>query len=174
MEILTKKNCVYIGFFQKTYKYSGSLLLIFEPKWELSLSNVKILITEIDGLPVPWFVHEDGISVTGPNTALITLKWINDEKAAKKICGKSVYIENRHIHVTDNKIYTPGWINYYLEEQTRGYIGKITGEENYSGNLVLSVEIKSGTLLIPFHSDFVIKTNHLMKTLTLKLPDGLI
>ena len=147
--------------------------LSFDPVWELSLVNARVLFTEIDGLPVPWFVAEDGVRITGSGNALVDLEWIEDEKSARKLVGRKVMIEKKAIMNAVAPEAPAGWTGYSLEESNRGFVGTITAESNYAGNIVLTVKTEMAEILIPFHPDFLVSTNHQGKILTLKLPDGL-
>lgn len=173
MERLLKENCVPIGFFHKTYRYEGTLQLNFDPSWESSLISARVLLTETDGMPVPWFVADDGVRITSPGIALVDLKWIDDEKSAKKLVGLKVMIEKNAVKDCVEPESPAGWTGYSLEESLSGYVGLITDESNYSGNIVLTVKRETGNILIPFHPDFLISANHHTRILILKLPQGL-
>lgn len=89
------ENCVRIGYFQRTHGIEGTLVLDFSPEWGLSLASTTILILEINGLPVPWFIAEYGIRITSANTALVDLEWIEDDASAQKLCGLKVFLEKK-------------------------------------------------------------------------------
>jgi 16S rRNA processing protein RimM len=173
MKTLSFQNCILIGFFQKIHGVSGTLLLNFEPEWELSVLNTDLLVTETDGLPVPWFIAENGIRITTHKTALIDLDWIEDEKAAKRLCGNPVYLEkNKILSVLEDKNLSQ-WIGFSIYSDSGNLIGKITGEENYSGNIVVSVKVENGEQLIPFHPDLIKAIDYDQKKITMCLPEGL-
>lgn len=95
MASLRLENCVRIGYFQRTHGIEGTLVLDFSPEWGPSLASTTILILEINGLPVPWFIAEYGIRITSANTALVDLEWIEDDASAQKLCGLKVFLEKK-------------------------------------------------------------------------------
>lgn len=173
MKRLTRDDCIPIGEFLKPYKFSGTILLSFDPVWETSLIRTGMLMTETDGSPVPWFVCENGISLTGPGKALVDLLWINDEESARKLCGMKVLIAKSSVHTPVAKQVPADWSGYILEDIQTGVIGLIISENNYAGNVVLTVEREKSTLLVPFHPDLMVCADHRLKVLTLRLPGGL-
>lgn len=173
MKRLTRDDCIPIGEFLKPYKFSGTILLSFDPVWESSIIKARVLMTEIDGFPVPWFVCEKGISLIGPGKALVDLLWVLDEESARKLCGMKVMI-GKTLAQPPSREQLPGdWSGYVLEDIQKGVIGRIISESNYSGNVVLTVERGKTTLLVPFHPDLMVRSDHRLKILTLRLPGGL-
>jgi 16S rRNA processing protein RimM len=173
MNELSLSNCIQIGHFLKTHRYSGTLLLVFEPEWELTVLNANILITETDGLPVPWFISPDGIRITSHTSALIDLDWIEDQKSAAVLCGNPVYVEKSSIRSSLEKDDKSQWIGFKIYSETGNLVGIITGEENYSGNRVLSVKVKNEEKLIPFHPDLIAAVDIELQSITMRLPEGL-
>ncbi len=174
MKKINPKNIVKIGFFQKPHGITGRLLLVSEAGWLPSLENASIIFVESDGLPVPWFIREDGIAVISESTALIELEWVDNESSAKRLCGKNVYLELDGILPQNTGNISREWISYQVSDISSGYVGIITSVDNYTGNIVFSVDTPQGTCLIPFHTDFIIEVNHDEKKVTFRLPDGLL
>jgi 16S rRNA processing protein RimM len=170
---LTFDHCTKIGIFQKPHGISGSLLLIFDPEWELSIENADIFITETDGLPVPWFVPENGIRITSPTTAIVDLEWIHNQSAAKRICGHAVYLKNEKIIQPVNEILPSGWSGFELSDESGHLFGKISGEVDYAGNHLLLVETKKGEVMVPLHQDLILSVDTRNMKLKMVVPEGL-
>lgn len=168
------KNIVKIGFFQKPHGIAGRLLLISESCWLPSLENASVIFVESDGLPVPWFIREEGITIHSENSALIELEWIDNENSAKRLCGKNVYLEMDRILPHNPGNISGEWISYHLSDLLYGYVGIIASVNDYTGNIVFSVDTPQGTCLVPFHTDFIVEVNHEEKKITMQLPDGLL
>ncbi len=171
---INQKNIVKIGFFQKPHGITGRLLLISESCWLPSLENTSVIFVESDGLPVPWFIREDGVTIHSENSALIELEWIDNEYSAKKLCGKNVFLEMDRIVPHNPGNISGEWISYQLIDLSSGYVGMIASVNDYSGNIVFSVDTPQGTCLVPFHTDFIAEINHNEKKIIMRLPDGLL
>ena len=59
-------------------------------------------------------------------------------------------------------------------DTSAGDLGVITEINDYSGNLVLTIEKNGTELLVPLHEELVEQIDEQNRILTLKLPEGLI
>lgn len=173
MASLRLENCVRIGYFQRTHGIEGTLVLDFSPEWGPSLASTTILILEINGLPVPWFIAEYGIRITSANTALVDLEWIEDDASAQKLCGLKVFLEKKEVIPAGKDQNYGTYEGFTIVDEQDEPVGLIIAENDYSGNFVFSVKTKKGTILVPYHPDLLIKADARQKKLTMQLPPGL-
>jgi 16S rRNA processing protein RimM len=174
MNILSFDNCTKIGTFRKPHGIAGTLELVFEPEWELSVQYAGILITDTDGLPVPWFVAPDGIRITSSKSALIDLDWIDNQDSAKKLCGNTVYIQKTDVIPAPETSALSEWEGFNLYNEKTMLVGKISGTENFSGNLVMTVLTSKGEKMVPLHPDLIIEIDRKNMNMTMKFPEGLL
>ena len=163
-----------IGQFVKPHGISGTLLLSFEEGFEDKIEDLHVLFAETDGILVPWFIQEDSVRITSSRTALIDLEWIEDNIQAKKLAGKKVWISSEtgnHKTIENPQNLLAG---YMVIDTSAGDLGVITEINDYSGNLVLTIEKNGTELLVPLHEDLVEQIDEQNRILTLKLPEGLI
>ena len=64
-------------------------------------------------------------------------------------------------------------LNFEVEDSKQGKIGLIQHVDDYSGNIVLTVEYQGNEVLIPFSEDLLVSIDHNRKILVMNLPDGL-
>ncbi len=175
MNRLSPDGCIPIGTFRKPYGIGGSLLLDFDPAREASLENARVLMAETDGLPVPWFVADQGIQILSSGAARVDLEWIEDDHAARKLCGLRVLLEESALVAEENKPENlENWVGYTLADREKGFSGVVTAQADYSGNLVLTVVSGDRELLLPYHDDFLLEADLIHKSLHLRLPEGLL
>lgn len=172
MHTLSKENCQKIGYFQKPHGVYGSLVLQFNEGLEEWVEETPIFLVESEGILVPWFVIEDGVRITSSKTALVDLEWIEDEPAAKKLCGKSVWIEKMEGDEEFQEAEGSQWIGFSVSDIKAGYLGIVTEVNDYAGNVVLSLESPETSLLVPFHPNLLLNMDPEEKTMILSLPDG--
>jgi len=172
--MLTYDDCTKIGTFRKPHGVAGTLELVFEPEWEASVEQAGILITDTDGLPVPWFVAPNGVRITSSKSALVDLDWINNQNLAKKLCGNSVYILKNHIiaGMKSQELYE--WSDFSVYNENGSLVGKINGMENFSGNLVMMIDTPQGEKMVPLHPDLILEINRETRKMTMKFPEGLL
>ena len=174
METIPKADCENIGFFRKTHGVHGDLVLEFEENYEFSVEEADRFFVELEGLLVPFFLADNGFRFKGANSAILNLDGVVTEKYAKRLVGNSVYlfeteIVDEIVETTESKLE-----GYLVFDQTIGEIGKISHIDNFSGNIVFTVEFKGEELLIPYNDEFLINEDEANKTITLKFPEGLI
>lgn len=172
MQTITKENCQKIGYFQKPHGVFGSLVLQFTEGLEELIEEIPIFLVETEGILVPWFVTEDGVRITSSKTALVDLEWIEDEPAAKKLCGKAVWIEKLDGEEEFQDPEASQWIGYSVSDINSGYLGEVTEVNDYAGNIVLTLANSETTLLVPYHPDLISNLDPEKKTMMLILPEG--
>jgi 16S rRNA processing protein RimM len=65
-------------------------------------------------------------------------------------------------------------VDYLLVDEKLGEIGNIDQVDNYSGNIVITVNYGGKELLVPFNEDLIISIEKQNKILKLRVPEGLI
>lgn len=173
METIPKADCGKVGFFKKTHGVFGELVLEFEPQFEISVENADRFFVELDGLLVPFFVLEDGFRFKTENSAIITFDGVESEKYAKRMVGSSVYLFEKEIVVMEDEYFDSELEGYLLIDETLGEIGIINQVDNYSGNIVFTLNYKGNELLVPFNEDFLTELDKKRKIIKLVLPEGL-
>ncbi len=174
MERLDKKYCTCIGSVLKPFGLNGTVILKYAPEWGSSLLQTSVLFAETDGLLVPWFIAADGIRITDPGIALVDLDRISDEKSARKLCGRNIFMVNKSLIAADESSENPTWAGFALSGEQGTPIGIITHEDNFSGNRVLTVKTPEGERLIPCHPDLVVLVDPENKRIILKITPGLL
>ena len=174
METIPKSDCQNIGFFRKTHGIHGSLVLEFEPRFEFSVEEADRYFIEIDSLLVPFFVQEDGLHFRTANTAIVNLDWVENEKYARRLTGCSVYLFKYEIIDEEEELTEFQLENYLLSDENMGEIGPIVRVDDFSGNVVLTVDYRGQEVLVPYNEDLLVEVDDSRKTIRLNLPEGLL
>ena len=173
METIPKADCEKVGFFKKTHGVFGELVLEFEPQYEISVENADRFFVELDGLLVPFFVLEEGFRFKTENSAIVTFDGVESEKYAKRMVGCSAYLFETEIVVMPDEFFDSELEGYLLVDENLGEIGIIDQVDNYSGNIVFTLNYKGRELLVPFNEDFLTELDKERKIIKLSLPEGL-
>ena len=173
METIPKDNCEKIGFIRKTHGVNGELVLEFEPRFEESVADSGRFFIELDGLLVPFFLEEEGFRFKTASTAIVNFVDVETEKYAKRLVGSPVFLFSDEIIDEDEETLHSFLMNFEVEDSQRGKIGSIQHVDDYSGNIVLTVEYQGNEILIPFSEDLLVSIDHNRKILVMNLPDGL-
>ena len=174
METIPKADCTQIGFFRKTHGVHGEMVLEYESEYELFLDETDCFFVELEGLLVPFFVAENGFRFKSSKSAIVKFDWVDDESYARRLVGNTVWLYKNEIVLDEEDSSVSKFIDFILEDEKWGEIGKITHVEDFSGNLVLNVDYNGNEILVPYNEDFLISLDEERKILKLSLPDGLI
>jgi 16S rRNA processing protein RimM len=173
METIPKNHCEKIGFIRKTHGVHGELVLEFETRFEESAADAGRFFLELDGLLVPFFPEEEGFRFKTAVTAIVKFMDVETEKYAKRLVGCPVFIFSGEIIDEDEETLHSFLLNFAVEDTQLGKIGSIRQVDDYSGNIVLTVEYQGNEILIPFSEDLLDSIDHNRKILVMNLPDGL-
>jgi 16S rRNA processing protein RimM len=173
METIPKTDCQNIGFFRKTHGIHGSLVLEFEPQFEFSVEEADRFFVELEGLLVPFFIKDAGLRFWGANSAIVDFDCVENEKYAKRLIGSSVYLYKEEIIDIEEQAESQ-LDNYLLIGERLGEIGTIIRVDDFSGNVVLTVEYRGEEVMIPYNEELLIEINDSLKTIKLQLPEGLL
>lgn len=174
MEVIPIDDCTKVGYLQKLHSIHGELVLNFETKYEESIDPAEIFYIEQEGLLVPFFLEEDGLRYRSNKTANLKFQWIDSDKAAKLICGSSVYLKTSDIIIPEGIFTIDEYLDFTIEDSSLGEIGKIKEINDFSGNIVLTVLHKGEEILIPFNDELLQSIDKQNQIILLALPPGLI
>ena len=174
METIPKANCAQIGFIRKTHGVHGELILEYEPEYERSFDEAERLFLDLEGLLVPFFISENGFRFRSSKSAIITFDGVDTEDYARRLVGNTVWLFKNEVVFEENETTVSRFVDFLLEDEELGKLGKITSVDDFSGNLVLNVDYCGDVVLVPYNEDFLVSIDEEQKVLKLNLPHGLI
>jgi 16S rRNA processing protein RimM len=150
------------------------MVLEYEPEFEELVAEAACFFLEVDGLLVPFFVAEDGLRFKSGNSALVWFDLITTESQARRLAGIPVYLFESEIAKTFEENPAPGFFGYSLFDENANEIGIVTAVDDYSGNVVITLDAFGKEVLVPFNEDLLIELDDEKKIIRLRLPDGLL
>jgi len=173
METIPKNNCVKVGFIQKPHGIHGELVIRFQEEYYETLEECPTLLLEIDHLLVPFFIAEEGLRFKSGESVITQLDWIDTDKKAKDLCGLSVYVDQKDVVESEFEMSAHALIGFTLIDEELGVIGEIYEVNDYSGNVLLSVEYQGKEALIPLNEDLIVSIDEDNREIVLAIPEGL-
>lgn len=156
-----------LGTLGKPIGYKGALYL--HSDYDIEAGTFIFLI--MDGLPVPYLVTE--VKVKGADLA-ITLKGIDDDKAAAALNKKEVYSDEKPETEDDGIVYLSDLAGYRLMNGDTE-LGTIARMDDSTENVLLYVSTGGDKeIIIPAAEDLMTALDAENKILTMDLPEGLI
>ncbi|HOF76067.1 MAG TPA: hypothetical protein PKY83_06295 [Bacteroidales bacterium] len=161
---------------RRTFGKGGELILKFRPGVSQDIleqlgENEPVFI-QVDGIPVPFYIAS--FDFRGNDQALVCFENYLSEDLAAEWVGKTVQYKATGEEATEGGVLLVGYT--FLATNARGnkFKGTVSGFFDYPGNPCLELEFEDGTrTLLPFHEDFIQKTDTKRKVVHLLLPEGL-
>lgn len=170
----------------KTYNSTGEVLMrISSPDFEERFPVKEPVFIYFEGLPVPFFI--DAANQRAGNAWIVKFATVRDGAHAQELVGLTVYTESASEEGAKSDsshlplgAYLNGWT---ILDESGNIRGTVCGFYDIPGNPCLEVapavqaEASSkpaDTQLIPIHQDLIVKVEAAKKTITLKIPDGLL
>ncbi len=173
METIPHKDCLKVGYLQKPHGVRGEVVLKFSPGFALSLEEEPVLFVEVDGLLVPFFLEHQGVRFRSDETALLKLKWIDNEMQAREICGFQLYLKKEDRIDEERSVSLHELIGFKLIDQRHGVIGPIEQVADYGGNLVIQLTYRGKEVLVPFNEELLIRFDDEKKEIEMQCPEGI-
>lgn len=174
METIPKNNCQKIGFIQKPHGIHGELVIRFQEEFYDSIEEQPTLFFEIDNLLVPFFISKDGLRFKSGESIIVKLNWIDSEIKAKELCGSAVFIDNDDLVESDEELSPNALVGYTLFGEEIGLIGQITELNDFSGNILLTVDYNGKEVMIPLNEDLIVRLDEENREIELIIADGLL
>ncbi len=171
-----KEDCFFVGSFVKTHGVKGELVA---KKSSDLLEKYKLesVLVDIDGGLVPFFITTNGLTPRNHASVRILLEDMEDEAKATRFIGCDIYVPFKDApdYFEDKEeIEASALIGFTYIDEERGEIGTIEDIQDYSGNVVLVLELNGQEVMIPFADDNFIEINEDEKSITMETPEGLI
>lgn len=94
---------------------------------------------------------------------------IDDEQAARTLCGKTIYVKKALVADNDH-LAIDYFVGFDIVDKHAGLIGTISAVDDSTANALFAV----GERLIPINETFIDDIDHDQKTLYMNLPEGLL
>jgi 16S rRNA processing protein RimM len=174
MNPIIKENYTEVGFVQKPHGLKGEVVLIPEGQYEEIFESIETCFLEIEGGLVPVFISEEGVKYRNDGTLIVKFDYIDDQEKAKEIAGCKVFISDEEFSDEDIPESYSGLLGMKVIDQTYGELGSITALDDFSGNIVITVQNPKGEILIPLSEEIIESVDEEQNSIYLNCPEGLV
>ncbi len=174
MAPLIKEDFFPIGYIAKPHGLRGEVTIETEEGFEDVLVKSDYLLVEIEGGLVPFFISKDGINFRTPTSISLAFDDLDSADKVRPFCGSRIFLSNdaTREQVVDEQLNE--LIGFTVFDLERGKLGEIIWIDDFSGNVVLTIQHGSHEILIPLSDDLITKLDEEKKELHLECPEGLI
>ncbi|MBO7608777.1 MAG: 16S rRNA processing protein RimM [Muribaculaceae bacterium] len=174
--MITRDQLIVIGRYNKPHGVNGEISATLDLDVSL-LQHFKCLISDIDGIFVPFFMN--GIRAKNAMTALLVIDGINDEVEASLLVNKDIYVlksEYEALSIDNEADDYPldYFIGFTLIDDGRE-VGEIIDVDDTTENVLFEVKSSDGNVVqVPAVDDLVEEIHENEKKIVMNLPDGLL
>ena len=167
-----KNKPLIIGTVSKLHGYKGKIKIYIQKKINFDFSVISYLLIKTNNDLVPYIIEY--AKVIKENMLLVKFDDINNEKEAKKILKKDVYISEKFVDekqiVQKNEL-----IGYDVIDKYFGKLGVVSYVNDQTFQKLIFVKNKlNKEFCVPMHENFIKKINHNDKTIDVIIPEELI
>ena len=170
--MIKREDLFVIGRLGKPHGINGEMMFNFTDD-VFDRVDCNYLFIEMDGLPVPFLIEE--YSFYNDETAAIKFTEINSAEAARELNGRDVYFPKALNDEEKEADLSQDVCGFKITNAADGkLIGTITNIDNSTMNVLFNVKTTDGRdLLIPASGDLIMSVSKNEKSLTMKIPEGI-
>jgi 16S rRNA processing protein RimM len=163
-----------VGTIVKPHGLKGELVIESDEGYEDAFIDSEYLLIEVEGGLVPFFITDDGVHFRTSTTMTLTFDDIDSVEKVRSLCGCRVFLQkNAGTELSSGDDFNE-LIGFTVIDTAKGELGKITRIDDFSGNVVLTIQHGSIEILIPLSEELITEYAEEKRQLFLDCPDGLI
>ena len=176
--MIQRTDLVEIGSFLKPHGIKGELT--FMPTTDVDIMQLHCIMTEVDGLMVPFFPKS--IRSKGHELKLVLLDDIDDEKQAAELSNRPVYALANDVEIEEDEegYGAETFIGFTVIDTDNSHpVGKIEYIDDSNENWLFMVQTNDNTerknlIAIPIADELITSIDTDAKTIGMSLPEGLL
>ena len=177
--MIKREDCIKIGVVNKTHHLQGAVIIATDNNLIEKYSKEPLFLL-LDGAPVPFFISNngEGLKIRNHNSYIVKFDYVDNIAQSNSILGAELLILRTTITEEDLEeaeefdIYD--LIDYTVIDTTTDTQGIVTDAADYSGNIVLTIEIFNTEVLLPLSEEFIIDIDYDKETIYTIIPQGLL
>jgi 16S rRNA processing protein RimM len=174
MSQINKDDCVEVGYIQKPHGLKGEVILVFEKEFEETFEELEFLFVEVDGGLVPFSIEDEGFRFKTDESAICKLEFVDSLTKAKELVGCKAYVFDDEVIESEDQGEVSTLIGMRAYDEKFGDIGLISRVDDFSGNLVITVNHPRAEIMIPLSDNIIVSIDDDKREIHLSCPNGLI
>ena len=167
--MMRKEDVYRIGKLGKTHGVRGEISFLFDDD-VFDRVDADYLILSIDDILVPFFIEEYRFKTD--SNALMKFEGIDTQERARELTGCEVYFPHELADSDEDTISWAAIVGFDITDaDSNRTIGRIAAVDDSTINILF--ELEDGRL-IPASEDLITDIDQQARTITMRLPDGLL
>lgn len=174
--MITREKLISIGHYNKPHGVAGEISATIDVDAD-SLSGFSCLVSEIDGIFVPFFVNS--CRVKSSETVLLTIDGINNEQEATTLVNHEIFVLKSDFSQASEEIDADGYpldyfIGFELQDSDGTRVGEITDVDEQTENAIFIISREGEEVMVPASDDLIVEFDTDNKVMVMNLPHGLL
>lgn len=174
--MITREELIGIGYYNKPHGLSGEISATVNVEIEL-LETLTCLVSEIDGIYVPFFVSSFRPKTS--ETVLLTIDGIDNEQEASRLVNHEIFALKRDYRQESENEDADGYpldyfIGFELLDSDRNRVGEIVDVDEQTENAIFIVEDDDREIMLPANDELIVQFDLDKKEIVMDLPQGIL
>lgn len=170
--MITREDWIKIGEITKTHGLQGNVVVVTESDLLEKYADEPVFIL-LDGAPVPFFIADEGLVARNQASYIVKFDYVDSLQQAERLTGNDLMIEKslldeEEIDAFDYDIFELN--GFAVKEENTGQTGEVAGIADYSGNVVLTLQLSGKEILLPLTEIYVKEVDFESRTLLVDIP----
>lgn len=174
--MITRDELILIGRYNKPHGVVGEISATVDVPVD-SMSALSCLVSEMDGIFVPFFVN--ACRPKTAETVLLTIDGVGTEQEAARLVNHDIYALKKDYDLASDDADADGYpldyfIGYELRDTDGSRVGEIIDVDEQTENAIFIVERDGDEVMVPASDDLIVEFNEDNKVMVMDLPQGLL
>ena len=174
--MITRDELIAIGRYNKPHGVAGEISATIDVGLD-TLQGLSCLVTDIDGIFVPFFVN--ACRPKSQETVLLTIDGIDNEKEVSRLVNHDIYALKRDYRQKSLDSDADGFpldyfIGFELHDSDGKRVGEITDVDEQTENAIFIVDREGAELMVPATDELIVEFDLDKKVMVMDLPQGLL
>ena len=174
--MILRDELIAIGHYNKPHGVAGELSATLDVDVDL-LSALSCLVSDIDGIYVPFFVTACRPKTS--ETVLLTIDGIGNEREASRLVNKDIFALKREFKQESVDADADGYpldffIGFALQDTDGTTLGEIIDVDEQTENAIFIIEKEGNEIMVPASDDLIVEFDLDKKLMVMDLPQGLL
>lgn len=167
------KSYIKLGKLVAAHGLKGEIVLQHELGKKTDLKKLEALFVEIkkDSF-VPYFINK--AKGTSEKESLLLLEEIDTREKAQKLVGKTCWLPEEQFKQYADRQAPATLLGYQIAEENKEPLGLVLEVIEQPQQLLCRLQIQGKEVLIPLNEDTLVTIDHATRTITVRLPEGLL
>lgn len=169
--MIKREDCAKIAEIGKTHNLQGALVVYTDNDLLEQYMDEPVFIL-LEGAPVPFYIAEGGVAERNHSSYIVKFDFVDSKKQADRLVGCELLMDKCLLEEEGELPFElSDLIGYSVVDGLTGEKGEITQVENFSGNVVLAIQIFSKEVLLPVSDVYVTEILHDERVMHVNIPE---